>query len=66
MGIREIALLVGAFGLLLYIASYIKEWFIPEKNEPAKSDEEYAKESVDELIVKSKETLEDEKHDQKK
>ena len=64
MGIREIALLVGAFGLLLYIASFIKEKFIQEKNEPEKSDEEYAKESVEQLVVKPEDKLGEKKHDQ--
>ena len=54
MGLREIILLICGFAIILYIASMLKEWLNPEKKEDNKSEEEYAKESVDELIIKEK------------
>ena len=54
MGIKEIILLIAGFALILYVGTLLKEWVNPEKKETKKSDEEYAQESLDELIVKGK------------
>lgn len=54
MGLKEIVLLIAGFAVILYVAAALKEWLNPEKKEENKTDEEYAQESIDELIVKEK------------
>lgn len=65
MPINELVLLVAVFAVILYITSFIKSRVNPDVDEPLKTEEEYAQEEIENLIMPVKEDKQGETNENK-